>query len=219
MEDVMKINEVEQAIGITRKNIRFYEQEGLLNPVRNLSNNYRDYSEENLETLRRIKLLRKLDIPLEEIRRLQSGSLTLEDCLRRHLIVLDRKQKNLEANAKFCHRLLSENTELNNLQMQTLLTEMEQLEKGGTKFMNIQKRDKQQRKKGAFTGALFSILFMLLFLGIILWAIVAPEVAPPLPVLALLLAIPGLGIIGTLAALRERLKEIEGGELDEASKY
>ena len=61
----MKINEVEQAIGITKKNIRFYEQEGLLTPSRNLSNGYRDYSEEDLETLRQIKLLRKLDIPLQ----------------------------------------------------------------------------------------------------------------------------------------------------------
>ena len=216
----MKINEVEQIIGITKKNIRFYEQEGLLNPTRNLSNGYRDYSEENLETLRQIKLLRKLDIPLEEIRRLQSGSLTLEDCLRRHLIVLDRRQKNLEANAKFCHRLLLENTELNNLQIQELLMEMEHLEKGGTKFMNIQKRDKQQQKRGALTGALFAILLMTMLLGIFLWAVfIHPGETPPLPIFAIFLAVPGVVIIGTLAALRERLKEIEGGELDEASKY
>ena len=216
----MKINEVEQTIGITKKNIRFYEQEGLLNPSRNLSNGYRDYSETDLETLRQIKLLRKLDIPLEEIRRLQSGSFTLEDCLRRHLIVLDRKQKNLEANVKFCHRLLSEDTTLNNLQTQELLTEMEDLEKGGTKFMDIQRKDKRRRMKGAFTGALFAILFMAMFLGIILWAAVVDSGdAIPLPILAILLAIPLLGIIGTLTALRERIKEIEGGELDEASKY
>ena len=30
----MKINEVEQAVGITRKNIRFYEEQGLLKPGR-----------------------------------------------------------------------------------------------------------------------------------------------------------------------------------------
>lgn len=216
----MKINEVEQAIGITKKNIRFYEQEGLLNPSRNLSNGYRDYSQEDLEVLRQIKLLRKLDIPLEEIRRLQSGDLSLDDCLHRHLIALDRKQKNLEANAKFCHRLLSENTQLDTLNMQNLLTEMEHLEKGGTKFMDIRKRDKQQRKKGALIGGLSAILFMAAFLGILLWAVIIdPAMAPPMLLLVLLFAIPVLGIIGTLIALKERFKEIEGGELDEASKY
>lgn len=214
----MKINEVEQTIGITKKNIRFYEQEGLLNPSRNLSNGYREYSDEDLEILRQIKLLRKLDIPLEEIRSLQSRTLSLDDCLHRHLIVLNRKQKNLEANVKFCHRLLSENTELDSLNMQDLLTEMDHLEKGGTKFMDIRKRDRQQRKKGAFIGALSAILFMAVFLGIILWAVIT-EPGLPLPLLIILLSLPILGIIGTLAALRERLKEIEGGELDEASKY
>lgn len=220
MTVIMKINEVEQAIGITKKNIRFYEQEGLLNPSRNLSNGYRDYSEEDLETLRQIKLLRKLDVPLEEIRRLQSGNLTLTDCLRRHLIVLDRKQKNLEANISFCHRLLSENAGLNALKLQDLLTEMEDLEKGGTKFMDIRKGDKKQKKKGALIGAGAAILVMAILLGIFLWAVIIdPAGAPPLPILAILFAFPVFVIIGTLAALKERFKEIEGGELDEASKY
>ena len=41
----MKINEVEALVGIPKKNIRFYESEGLLKPERS-SNGYRDYSEE-----------------------------------------------------------------------------------------------------------------------------------------------------------------------------
>ena len=36
----MKINEVEKIIGITKKNIRFYEKEGLLSPCRNKENGY-----------------------------------------------------------------------------------------------------------------------------------------------------------------------------------
>ena len=72
----MKINEVEQLVGISKRNIRFYEKEGLLSPGRNADNGYRDYGEEDVETLRKIKLLRKLDVPLEEIRRMQQGELT-----------------------------------------------------------------------------------------------------------------------------------------------
>ena len=59
----MKINEVEALVGITKKNIRFYEAEGLLTPRRNSENGYRDYGEVEVETLRRIKLLRKLAFP------------------------------------------------------------------------------------------------------------------------------------------------------------
>ena len=41
----MKINEVEQVVGITRKNIRFYEEQGLIAPKRQIENGYRNYSE------------------------------------------------------------------------------------------------------------------------------------------------------------------------------
>ena len=69
----LKINEVEALVGITRKNIRFYEAEGLLSPRRNSQNGYRDYGNAEVEALRRIKLLRKLGVPLEEIRQMQQG--------------------------------------------------------------------------------------------------------------------------------------------------
>ena len=68
----MNIKEIEERSGLTRANIRYYEQEGLLAPARR-ENKYRDYSEEDLETLLRVALLRSLGFSLEEIRRLQSG--------------------------------------------------------------------------------------------------------------------------------------------------
>ena len=42
----MKIKEVENRVGMTRANIRYYEQEGLLKPTIRNENNYREYSEE-----------------------------------------------------------------------------------------------------------------------------------------------------------------------------
>ena len=47
----MKINEVEKIIGITKKNIRFYEKEGLLSPCRNKENGYREYNEDYIKKL------------------------------------------------------------------------------------------------------------------------------------------------------------------------
>lgn len=213
----MKINEVEQNIGITKKNIRFYEQEGLLNPSR-AANGYRDYSEEDVKILQQIKLLRKLDIPLEEIKRLQSGSLTLEDCLRRHVIVLERRSKNLAAMESFCGRILTEKADLKTLPIEQLLSEIENMEEGGTRFVDIRKKDKKERKKAALVSAIVAIVFMALFLALMIWAFITePEM--PLLLVIFIVAFPAIGIVGTLLALRERFKEIEGGELDEASKY
>ena len=101
----MKINEVEALVGITKKNIRFYEAEGLLAPRRNSDNGYRDYGEAEVETLRRIKLLRKLGVPLEDIRQMLSGAHTVGDGMRRHLVTLERERQNLDAAAKLCGEL------------------------------------------------------------------------------------------------------------------
>ena len=68
----MTIGELEAALGMPRANIRFYEQEGFIHPRRG-ANNYRDYTEEDADTLRKVKLLRQLGLSLEEIRQAQRG--------------------------------------------------------------------------------------------------------------------------------------------------
>lgn len=76
----MTIKELEARTGIVRANIRYYEREGLLSP-RRLDNGYRDYSEEDVRTLEKIKLLRSLQVDLGTIRLVQQGKLALEQAM------------------------------------------------------------------------------------------------------------------------------------------
>ena len=77
----MTIQEMERRSGLERTNIRFYEREGLLNPQRR-ENGYRDYSEEDLQLLLKIKLLRRLGFPLDAIRSLKNGDTALQNNVR-----------------------------------------------------------------------------------------------------------------------------------------
>lgn len=72
----MKIQEIERKTGLERASIRFYEKEGLLIPKR-LENGYRDYGEQDVELLKKIKLLRRLGMSIDKIRALQQGSADL----------------------------------------------------------------------------------------------------------------------------------------------
>lgn len=65
----MTIKEIETRTGLPRASVRFYEREGFLSPSRG-ENGYRNYSEEDCQTLLKIKLLRQLGCSLEEIRSL-----------------------------------------------------------------------------------------------------------------------------------------------------
>lgn len=63
----MKINEVCLKTGLTKKAISYYENQGLISPGKN-NNSYRDFTEEEVKTLKEISLYRKLDITIKEIR-------------------------------------------------------------------------------------------------------------------------------------------------------
>ena len=78
----MTSKEMEARSGVPRANIRYYEVEGLLHPER-LKNGYRSYSEEDLRTLEKIKLLRRLGVSVEEVRELVRGGETMETVLDR----------------------------------------------------------------------------------------------------------------------------------------
>lgn len=217
----MKINEVENLVGITRRNIRFYETEGLLIPARNSQNGYREYGEAEVEALKRIKLLRKLGVPLDEIRRLQAENATVADGMRRHLISLEREQKNLEQSMVFCQRMKDQEIKLSDLNAEQWLKEMDELERTGTTFQNKQRGDvKVKRYAPSAIAAVVMTVLMAAFIALMVWAYsVDPVEAPPIALMVVLVALPLVVIIGVLLAMFQRWREIGRGEEDEARKY
>ncbi len=216
----MKINEVEAQVGITKKNIRFYEDQGLLSPRRDSGNGYRDYGEAEVAVLRQIKLMRKLGVPLDEIRRMQAGG-TVGDGMRRHLVTLERERRSLEQSIALCGRLKDREERLDALDAAMLLEEMERLEQSGATFQDKQKLDlRPARYAGAVVMALLMTVLMAALIALMVWGfLVDPGDAPPLPLMAVLIAIPGVIILGVLLALFQRVKEIQKGEEDDAKNY
>lgn len=100
----MTIKEIEELSGMTRANIRFYEKEKLICPARD-ANGYRNYSETDLDNLKRIRLLRILHMSLEEIREAADGISDLESILKKHLDELKRNQNNLEQCFMICSKM------------------------------------------------------------------------------------------------------------------
>ena len=72
----MKTNEIEIKTGLSKQTILYYEKEGLINPERN-ENGYRNYSDENLQQLMLIKLLRSMNVSIDDSDILSPLTLTL----------------------------------------------------------------------------------------------------------------------------------------------
>ncbi|MBE5883787.1 MAG: MerR family transcriptional regulator [Lachnospiraceae bacterium] len=216
----MKINEVEALAGITKKNIRFYEEQGLLNPRRNSENGYRDYGEEEVQILQRIKMLRKLGVPIEEIRHILNGTHTVADGMRRHLITLEREQRNLEQSILLCREMQNLDMPIAALNTEDIMSKMEEMEKNGTFFQNKQTQDVRVRYVAPVIVTVVMVALMVGLSGLILWAYqISPEDAPPIWFLWLMIGMFAAVGAGVILALLQRIREIVKGEIDDARHY
>ena len=116
----MNSKEMEARSGLTRSNIRFYEDEGLLHPQRK-DNGYRDYSEEDLRQLLKIRLLRTVGLGLEEIRAIQEGTLPLYKALMDFQPVLDGESQQLCRRQALCEQLCRDGADYSTLDAQRYL--------------------------------------------------------------------------------------------------
>ena len=101
----MNIKEAEKLTGISKRNIRFYEQKGMLHPARNQDNDYRDYSSQDIERLKLIRALRMVDMPLEEIQKVLDGKTSLEEAATAQERQLRERVQEVQTAIRFCRTL------------------------------------------------------------------------------------------------------------------
>lgn len=215
----MKIKQVEELVDITRKNIRFYEEQELLSVGRS-ENGYREYSMEDVKRLKQIRLLRRLSVPLDDIRQLFSGKYTLEDILERQLTHLERQKESLDKTQLYCRQLLEGTPRLETLDVDGCLEQMDKLEQEGVKFMDESHRDTRKKKQqGAVLGAGIMLFLTLAPVAVVFGINVSTKENIPIWILVFFTGISLVVSAAIVAALVGRIKEIKGGEEDEASKY
>lgn len=77
-----------------------------------------------------------------------------------------------------------------------------------------------KKRRGAILSAAVVAVWLIALVAVVLLAAREAPEEPALWLLALLYAVPGGAVItGVLLALRQRLKELEGGEEDDAARY
>ncbi len=102
----MKISEIASKVGLTAKTIRFYESKGLLSSSRK-ENNYRDYNEQDVQILKKIKALRMLGVEISDIKLLTRGIITFEELLGKQVKLLEKENKIQNNRLRLCRELRS----------------------------------------------------------------------------------------------------------------
>ena len=68
----MRIGELARTLGVSADTVRYYEKEGLLSGPARAENGYRDYGAQDIEHLRLLLDLRRMDLPLDAAAQLAS---------------------------------------------------------------------------------------------------------------------------------------------------
>ena len=209
--DNMFINEVENIVGLSKKSIRYYEENGLLNPKRKENSKYRIYSEDDIRKLKIIKFLRELDVSIRELKLLNDQEITLKECLEDKIVNIEKEEENYHSIKDMCKEIILNEDDFENIDINKYFQKIKVLNKEGF-TMNKKSADKGRQIMGAILATLpFYLVFILILIGFI-------YSFKNIGVLLLSIIIL-LFIIAITVNLINRIKEILGGEEDEASKY
>ena len=130
----MKINEVEERVGVSKANIRFCEKQGLLNPARR-ANGYRVYEEADVLVLQQIVILRKLGLSVEQIGKIFSEELPLQEAVASNIVSLKEQIEQLNGSLELSKQIASEGCE--SLDTPRYWNMIQQKEAAGQKFTDI----------------------------------------------------------------------------------
>lgn len=213
----MLISEVEHIVGLSKKSIRYYEKNGLLSPKRNSENDYRIYNEEDIRKLKVIKFLREINVSIRELKLLNENKITLNECMREQIKKIEREEDNYQKIKDMCIEILESNDTYENIDITKYFENVNILGKEGF-TMRDTKTSKIKKLLGAITSSFIFIIFFISFIGIVTYFQINEESIPWL-FYCIIVLIFGLPIIGIIYNLIVRIKEINGGEEDEASKY
>ncbi len=214
----MQIHEVESKVRLTKKSIRYYEEEGLISPKRNKINDYREYDEKDVQTLKLIKFLRDLNVPISDILKLKNKELSLEECMLERIKKIIEEEKNYETIKNMCLEIAKSKDTYDSINIDKFSKTMNILNKKGFSMKDNKKTHAQKIWGAIISSLVFSLLFIFL-MGMISYFQFTEEEQIPWVIYIFFMIFLGFPVISVGINLFRRIKEIRGGEEDEASKY
>lgn len=143
------IGDVSKLMNIPKPTLRYYDQKGILSPQIKGENGYRYYSEEQLILLKEIKMMRDLELPLQEIKKFLNNSEpdNILEILDETLIKIRNKintfqiiEKNILDDIRIFHKK-------NRMQLNIPFLEEVETEEMGVEIFNFKNKDKRMLAK------------------------------------------------------------------------
>lgn len=133
---ILKIKELENLLSISRSNVRFYEKQGLFSPERK-DNNYREYTNQDIEVLKKIIIFRKMGFTVEEIKLIQNNDLPFAEAIANAQRRIEDEIEQLNGSLKLIKQVAQENLSFDEIDIDEHWKTISESEKSGEKFVDI----------------------------------------------------------------------------------
>ena len=120
----MRINDVERITGLSQKAIRLYESKGLIVISRD-DNGYRNYTDENISALKKIKLLRSAGVSIADIKLLLFGVMNIDEVMNKRKSEILKESGINSEKYRICE-IISEKGDIDDLKTAEKFTENEE---------------------------------------------------------------------------------------------
>lgn len=134
----MTIKEIEKLLEIPRATVRFYEKEGLISPDRK-GNGYRHYSDEDIEKLRKVIILRKIGLSVNDINDIFDGAKSMQEVLDLNVNNLKKQMEELKGAISISRKMKEDIIEISSMDTDRYWNEINEEEKQGNSFIDIAK--------------------------------------------------------------------------------
>lgn len=214
----MNIHEVEVVVGLSKKSIRYYEENGLITPKRNKENDYRVYSDVDINKLKIIKFLRELNVPIRELKLLNDGLLTLQECMQDRIKKIEMEEENYQKIKNMCEEIEKSTDTFTSIDINNYFQEINILKKEGFTLKDVKISHVKKIRGAILSSLIFSAFFVFIILVISYFQFTEND-NMPLVIYLFVMLIFLIPVISISYNLIVRIKEIKKGEEDEASKY
>ena len=118
----MLINEVAKLCNLTKKAVEYYTEQGLISP-NILENGYRDFSEQDMEILKKIALFRRLGLSIFEIKSVLANPDELKSILFKKTLELEQEKVKQDILKRLCNGESIEKLEqeINNINSKSII--------------------------------------------------------------------------------------------------
>jgi DNA-binding transcriptional MerR regulator/DNA gyrase inhibitor GyrI len=137
------INKLSTQLGLTSRTLRHWESEGLFTSIRDQESGWRLYDEEAIVCIKIVALLRKLDIPLKDVKIIMDHKnlKTVESVIQKQLLFIDVNNTELMARKNLLNNFLNSIMNLNEYQAGNSLEELNHI------FYAVLKHDQSEKEE------------------------------------------------------------------------